>query len=267
MPKSTRLPFPRGGYRHHLLPSSLVPIRLHKLSCQQRCRNEPTSPPMQLYQQIAQRSLNFQHGDFGRASFGSPVQSPMMPRTNTTRTGKPLPFASSNIVSAKSTPVPPPASTPKSPDTFGAPVQSAGSQRKKLDLWNRSSSLSPISTRIYGDETKATVSDESESSATPGRRVSSVSPPTPDEKTNDAGAATSSPTKRKRGRPRKHPIVPTEDQTVDIGAAAGGVKRKMNNIMTQKEIEADIRKRPKNYGMSPFHQELLKMNLTALADW
>jgi hypothetical protein len=44
-------------------------------------------------------------------------------------------------------------------------------------------------------------------------------------------------------------------------------KRKINNIATEEEIEAESEKRPKNHGMSPFHREILKMNLQLLVDW
>jgi hypothetical protein len=44
-------------------------------------------------------------------------------------------------------------------------------------------------------------------------------------------------------------------------------KRKLSNIATQQEIEADDEKTPKFHGMSPFHREILKMNLQSLVDW
>jgi hypothetical protein len=44
-------------------------------------------------------------------------------------------------------------------------------------------------------------------------------------------------------------------------------KRKLSNIATQEEIEAENEKRPKCHGMSPFHREILKMNLQLLVDW
>jgi hypothetical protein len=44
-------------------------------------------------------------------------------------------------------------------------------------------------------------------------------------------------------------------------------KRKLSNIATQQEIEADNEKTPKFHGMSPFHREILKMNLQSLVDW
>ena len=229
-----------------------------------------TSPPIQLFQQVGHRSFNFQNGVWNPGTFGSPLNRSNTSRTNTTRTGKPLPF-SKNIVSANSTPIPPGSAT-KAPDTFGAPApsQAVFNQRTKVDASNETSPLYPMRSKIYDDDIKATVSDESETSVTLGQTVSRVTPPVPTE-TKAAGAALQdlaaapeypseeAPTpRRKRGRPRKDATV--EEKDTDA-------KRKMNNIMTTKEIEEDIRKRPKNHGMSPFHQELLKMNLNSFMDW
>jgi hypothetical protein len=44
-------------------------------------------------------------------------------------------------------------------------------------------------------------------------------------------------------------------------------KRKLSNIATPEEIEAENEKRPKFHGMSPFHREILKINLQLLVDW
>ncbi|KAG7353776.1 hypothetical protein IV203_003131 [Nitzschia inconspicua] len=46
-----------------------------------------------------------------------------------------------------------------------------------------------------------------------------------------------------------------------------GTKRRLSNIVSKQEIEEENEKRPKNHGMSPFHREILKMNLQLLVDW
>ncbi|KAL3905119.1 MAG: hypothetical protein SGILL_009806, partial [Bacillariaceae sp.] len=210
-------------------------------------RRAISSPPIAFYHQIGRRTLNFQMG-----SFGSPVRGfNTAPRMNTTRTGKPLPFANTALPANGMSP--PPRFVQKSPETYGAPAppETVVAQSKRMDISNESSPLSPLRTKIYVHDAKATVSDESETSNAGDKSISMVSPPPDKKKPAVATATTTPPSPRKRGRPRK---TSTENKSANIA-----VKRKMNNIMTVKEIEADIRKRPKNHGMSPFHQEMLKM--------
>jgi hypothetical protein len=202
-----------------------------------------SSPPLNFYNASGGKKHNP-----GKNDFGSPIRKSTPPRKR-----KPLPFSN------KMAP-------PTTPDTFGAPAppEIVAASSKKMDISEDSSSLSPMRSKVYGDDIKAHVDDEWSGSIL-GRTASLVSPPPPGEY-NIASV-----------RRAKSPSPSISRQSLAVQTITGscenksfskiGVKRKMTNIATAKEIEAEIRKRPKSHGMSPFHKELLKMNLTSIVDW
>lgn len=65
----------------------------------------------------------------------------------------------------------------------------------------------------------------------------------------------------------RHPQVTPSPQATSDNGFNTGAKRKLGEGATEEDIPEEADKRPKNHGMSPFHREILKMNLQSLVDW